>query len=127
MVATVPAATRLTNRMRPLKSSIAIIIAAFVFVLGVFAEADSFPAAIHPGYRTIVPSATHHASGIRTLGCRHGLRSLFHGGRYRPIISRGSISAVHYVKFAEFVFCTAQDARSSSAARPFSARPPPGA
>jgi len=113
--------------MRALKNSVAIIIAAFVFVLGVFVGADSVPGAIHPGYRSIVASATAHASGIRTLGSRLALRSLFHRASDSPSISPGTISAVHHVKFAELVFCTAQAARNSAAARRFSGRPPPGA
>lgn len=110
-----------------MKRSIAIIIAAFVFVLGVFVETDSFPGAIHPGYRAIVASATAHASGIRTLESRHAVRSLFHAGRYGPSLGLGATSLIHYLKCAEFVFCAAQAARSSSAPHPFSARPPPAA
>jgi hypothetical protein len=109
------------------ENSKAIVIAALVFVLGVFIEADWYPGAVHRGSGTIAASGTAHAAGVRARGSQRANRGVFHKWQYTPTIAFAANSPVPYRTSTEFVFSAIRAAHSDSAPHPFSARPPPAA
>jgi hypothetical protein len=114
------------TRMRiSTKNSRAIVLAALVFVLGVFSEADWYRGAVHRGSGIRAASATAHAAGTRTRGSQRAVRGVLHEWQNTSSIASVTNSAVHQLTAAEFVFIAVAAARRDSSPHPSSARPPP--
>ena len=102
----------------------AIVIAAFVCVLGFSLETDRFARAIHRSGRIVGPSGAVHASGMRVQRLRVAGHGLSYGWSHSPSIGV-TAPRLHFPRWTWFAFYGMDAASGRPALRHFSARAPP--